>query len=95
MLLALERPREKFNLIFSLGHCMSCHGHTRPLAQLSLVQAQALAYVASGHMFDTLGQDRSGQVFPSEPALPPILHIAHTHPVPLSLSLQVTTIQPT
>ena len=95
MLLALERPREKFNLIFSLGHSMPCHGHTRPLAQLSLVQAQALAHVATGHMFDTLRHGRSGQVQPSKLTHPPISHTAHTHPVPLSLSLQVTTIQPT
>ena len=95
MLLALERSREKFNLIFSLGHCMSCHGHTRPLTQLPLVQAQALAHAASGHVRGALRHGRSGQVFTSKPADPPIFHTTHTHPVPLSLSLQVTTIQPT
>ena len=95
MLLSLERSREKFNLIFSLGRCMPCHGHTRPLAQLPLVQAQALAHVASGHMRGTLRHGRSGQVSHSEPADPPILHTALTHSVPPSLSLQAAGIQPT
>ena len=95
LLPALERSREKFNLIFSLGLSATCHGHTRPHTQLPLVQAQALAHVASGHMCGTLRHGRSGQVSHSKPADPPILHPAHTHSVPPSLSLQAAGIRPT
>ena len=64
---------------------MPCHGHTRPHTQLPLVQAQALAHVASGHMFGTLGTPAPARCSPPNPPTPYHTHSPHSLRPPFPL----------